>query len=259
MRFFPAKRSNHENKSRKKIVPVKRNVRWLKPVAQTMMAALGITGLVFGALHMNDELAVKHWKIQANTQLKPQIEKYLASRQQLDFWHTRASVMQEMLLAEIPDIKTLEVRRILPNDLLVKAEARKPMALWESMAGQPKVMIIDETALAYRALKRGENLDLPILRLNQEHIVQATGLLHALHKQDASKLLSLSEVVVAEQQWRMNFAYGEQWQMNQDNIEQDMKLVMQLLAKPQWARGHWRMDARIPQRWFIRPAKQEVI
>ncbi len=238
---------------------VKRDLSWLKPLWTGVTASALVAILAVGLLQLNERLAVTYWDIQADATIKPQIEKYLTSHVTLDYWHTRASLMQEILKAEIPDIKSIQVSRILPDGLVVQATARKPLALWESREGKTHILLIDEDAVAYRELQHGENLDLPILRLEQAQLQSASVILHQLRQQDVASLANLSEVIVAREQWRLNFAYGEQWQFKQTNIEQDVAQIIKVLAMPQWSKGHWRVDARMPQRWFIRPAKQEVI
>ncbi|MDQ7001808.1 MAG: hypothetical protein Q9N02_03865, partial [Ghiorsea sp.] len=105
----------------------------------------------------------------------------------------------------------------------------------------------------------GENLDLPLLRLKSEHLVIATAVLQQLSVHMPQRAQALSEVIVERHDWRLNFAYGEQWQLNQESLQHDLPKVLSILSQPRWARRHWRMDARISERWFIRPAKQEVI
>ncbi len=257
MRLLPFKKASHENRSRKKVVPVKRTARFLKPMAYAMTGLLIAGSLAFSAIYMNNKFAVEHWQVKANPQLSKQIEQYLAEKESKAFWQTRASLLQRELLAGIPDIEALEIRRILPNGLQINAKARQPLALWEN--GESSVMLIDEQATAYRPLKRGEYQDLPILRLASNELPKAATLIQKIQAYDASRLGELSEVIVEDERWRLNFSYGEQWQFHQAGIEQDLEQVIRLLATPRWSGGHWRMDARIPQRWFIRPARQEVI
>ena len=261
MKLFPSKKTAHGNVRKKKSAPVKKQVKiaWIQSLMQVVVAVVIIAGLGYGVLQLNDKLAVAYWDIEANQSIKVKIEKYFAEQQHKDFWHSRASVIQHDLLARIPDIKQLEVSRILPDGLLIKAIARKPLALWESMDKASPVMLVDDSGKAYRALEAGENLDLPLLRLNKSELQTAMMVLNQLHHRSAQKLMNLSELIVKEKQWRLNFTRGEQWQLDQARLEQDVEQVINILETPRWSRGTWRMDARSPQRWFIRPAKQEVI
>jgi len=142
--------------------------------------------------------------------------------------------------------------------LLIKAKARMPMALWKSNQTQ-QVMLMDEHGVVYRALRRGENIDLPILRADAAQLQAASQMLSVLNKYDVRKLLNLSELVADDDGWRLNFAKGEQWFIEMANLEHDVVQVINILNNPRWAKRHWRIDARIPERWFIRPARQEII
>ena len=250
---------------KKKVQPVKRRVTWLKPFKVLAVAAsvVGVVGFV--AVKLNQDMTVTHWEIDAPAHIKQPITAYFAHKTVFDFWHTRAAVIQHDLIATIPDIQDIEVSRILPDGLLVKATARQPMALWEDVGAKvhkkadKKVMLIDEKGVAYRPILRGENLDLPLFRLASNHLQTAVQVLHHLRSHMPQRVQTLSEVIVERQDWRLNFARGEQWQLNQDSLQDDLPKVLNILNQPRWASGHWRMDARIPERWFIRPAKQEVI
>jgi len=259
MHFLTRKHKPSENIRRKKTVKRSLNVNWVKPLLRVAVSCVVLFGLMFGGIKLNHKLSVTHWDIQADAQIKEQVEQFAASYEKLDFWHTRASLIQETLLAQAPDIKSVDVSRILPSGLMIKAYARKPLALWENTDQKAQVMLIDQDAKAYRALHRGENVDLPILRMSPAELSQAVALIHILQKNDANKVANLSEVLAETQTWRLNFSKGEQWQVNQANIDEDLQQIINVLAAPRWSRGYWRMDARIPQRWFIRPATQEVI
>jgi len=259
MKFFQRKKKPMTNTRRpqpsqnKKLKPV------LKQLASGVVISMGLWVMGSAVMHFNQKLSVTHWSVEADSELQIKIEQFLEAQTDLDFWHTRAAVMQAALLTHIPDIKTLEVSRILPHDLRIKATSRSALALWENKDKPSHVMLVDADAVAYRPLHRGENVDLPLLRLSQNELEQAMSLLHALRQQDINKLAHLSELIVVNQQWRLNFAHGEQWLFQQEKIEQDLKQVVAILGQPRWLQNYWRMDARMPQRWFIRPAKQEVI
>ncbi len=259
MKRFPSKTKKTENVRRQKARPVRQPIRWLKPVLQGMAICVGASLVILGLLQLNQKLSIAYWDIEAEIPLQKQIEQFLVKQGHLDFWHSRAAVLQAGLIQDIPDIQHLQINRILPDGLLLKATARTPIALWEGEGVKSQVMLIDEKGVAYRSLQRGETLDLPILRLQKRELAQAVLVLQALHQQHASKLQDLSEVIVVERDWRLNFAHGEQWKLATAHPDKDIHKIINILAMPRWAQGYWRMDARIPQRWFIRPAKQEVI
>ena len=246
---------------KKKVTPVKCGMTWLKPL-QVVLVTSGVVAVVgFSAVKLNQEMTVTHWQIDSPEHIKKPIALYFEHKDKFDFWHTRAAVIQRDLTTLIPDIQRIEVSRVLPDGLLIKASARKPIALWENVSAKVgrKVMLVDEQGVAYRPILRGENLDLPLFRLQPNNLKIATAVLHHLSTNMPERTQVLSEVIVERQDWRLNFAYGEQWLLNQASLQDDLPKVLSILSQPRWVRGHWRMDARIPERWFIRPAKQEVI
>ena len=254
MKLF--KKEAQENRRRKSGDKPVRKLLNFKPWLQVMTIGALMIGIAVGMHDLNQRFTVKALEIKADQSVKQQVERYLASKGEMTFWQSRAGLLQRELLAEIPDIESMEISRVLPDRLHIMTKSRVPIALWETSGG---VMLVDESSTAYRALKRGENLDLPILRMAKPELEKATALMAKMGMYDDQRMHMLSEVVVEQNQWRFNFAYGEQWQFNEEGMEQNLQQVMHILTTPRWAQGHWRMDARIPQRWFIRPAKQEVI
>jgi len=263
MRFFFGKKKPTGNTRRvakvvKAVKPVKKPTRWFKPMLKGLAVSTAIAVCGLGIWKLNETCSVTYWDIEAEKNITPQIEQYLAAQSKLDFWHTRAAVLQDGLSAQVPDIQHLQVSRILPDGLLVKAVARKPMALWKDESAQ-LVMLIDERGVAYRALQPGEIIDLPLLRVEKMELIESVNMLLALKKYDAQKWMRLSEMIVAEKGWRLNFAKGEQWNLLSDDWQNNLIKVIQVLDMPRWANGNWKLDTRIPERWFIRPAKREVI
>lgn len=261
-KLFNANKKDVGNvRRKKKVAPVKRRMTWLKPLQIALVSSGVIAVLGFSAVKLNQEMTVTHWQIDSPEHIKKPIALYFEHKDKFDFWHTRAAVIQGDLIALIPDIQRIEVSRVLPDGLLIKASARKPIALWENVSAQVdrKVMLVDEQGVAYRPILRGENLDLPLFRLQPNHLKTAAAVLHHLSTNIPERVQALSEVIVEQNDWRLNFAHGEQWLLNQESLQDDLPKVLNILSQPRWARRHWRMDARIPERWFIRPAKQEVI
>lgn len=266
MKLFPSIFSRRKKEAgnvrrKKKVQPVKRGKTWLKPMRTIAVVFSAVAVVGFSAVKLNQEMTVTHWQIDSPEHIKKPIALYFANKENFDFWHTRAAVVQGDLRAQITDIQRIEVSRILPDGLLIKATARQPIALWENVAAKANkvVMLVDELGVAYRPILRGEQLDLPLFRLDASRLKTATAVLHHLSVNMPQRAQALSEVIVERQAWRLNFARGEQWQLNQESLQDDLPKVLSILSQPRWARGHWRMDARIPERWFIRPAKQEVI
>jgi len=246
---------------KKKVKPVKRRMTWFKPLQVVLVTSAVVAVLGFSAVKLNQEMTVTHWQIDSPGHIKKPITLYFEHKENFDFWHTRAAVVQGDLRAQIPDIQRIEVSRVLPDGLLIKATARQPIALWENVVAKADkvVMLVDEQGVAYRPILRGEQLDLPLFRLDARRLKTAAAVLHHLRVNMPLRAQALSEVIVERQDWRLNFAHGEQWQLSQASLQDDLPKVLSILSQPRWASGHWRMDARIPERWFIRPAKQEVI
>ncbi|MDX8382791.1 MAG: FtsQ-type POTRA domain-containing protein [Ghiorsea sp.] len=234
---------------------------WLKPARNIFVVMLLLLGTVLGSMKLNEQLSVSYWDIEAPAPLQRQIEAFFTQQSDRSFWSTRASVIQTALLLAIPDIKEVAVSRILPDGLQVSVVERKPVALWENTASlvAEKVFLVDGQGQAYRGLRAGEAADLPLLRVSDADLVPAIYMLHDLAKYQYKRMASLSEVIVKNKHWRLNFAHGEQWLLQQASLKEDMNKMMSLLEQPRWNKGYWRMDARIPQRWFVRPAKREVI
>ncbi|HID36234.1 MAG TPA: hypothetical protein EYP39_02480 [Ghiorsea sp.] len=260
MMFFSRNKKPKGNVRRNKPVvkPVKRPRQWLQPLLRGVVISSALVLCGVGVWKLNDQLSVSYWDIDAAPHVQAQIEAYLEQQPNKDYWHTRAAKLQQTLIIQVPDIAQLQVSRILPDGLLIKAQARIPMALWKDEQAQ-QVMLIDETGMAYRALKWGESIDLPVLRAESVQLEAATQMLLTLNKYDVRKLLNLSELIAADNGWRLNFTQGEQWFVAAASIEHDVTQILNLLNKPRWAQGNWRIDARIPERWFIRPARQEII
>ncbi len=258
MMWFPAQQTSDENvpKTKPKLsskLESKQTRLWFSGLVVLLLLLL----CVLAINRLNHALGVTHWDIQAEPALQQQIDQFMQAQQQLSFWHSRAGVIQQQLLHAIADIEQVEVRRQLPDGLQIQATARQPLALWAKHDGQD-VMLVDQRAIAYRFLKPGEVVDLPLLRMAEVDLKQGLEALQVLQR-EADRVLGLSEVIVEEHRWRLNFAHGEQWLLTTSNFKQDMGRIMDILEQPRWNHGYWRMDARIPQRWFIRPAAQGVI
>jgi len=257
--FSKHKKDSGNVRRRKKVVkPVRRPLRWVQPMLRGLLISSAVMLCGFGVWKMNGQLSVSYWDIDAEAHVQQQIDAYLTQQKHRGYWHTRASKLQANLLQNIPDIEHVQVSRVLPDGLLIKAKARAPMGLWKDTQSQ-QVMLIDDKGVAYRALQRGESIDLPILRVQEKELVVASQVLNTLNQYDVRKLLNLSELVAADEGWRLNFAKGEQWFIEMANLKHDVVQVINILNQPRWAQRHWRIDARISERWFIRPVRQGII
>jgi len=256
MMWFKRKPRTVENTRRTKRVPVKKPSVWKHRTKRLLVFGLLLFGMGGLAWKMNHVMTVTHWKVDAPAHIKQHIHAYFRQKESMDFWHTRAARIQHDLREAIPDIREIEVSRVLPDGLVVRATARQPVALWTV---RNRVMLVDAYGAPYRQLRHGEALDLPLLRMPEQSLRRAVEVLRSLAQARPERAHDLSEIIVEHDDWRLNFAHGEQWQLAQARLTRDLPKVLEILEKPRWSSGHWRMDARISGRWFMRPAKQEVI
>ncbi|MDQ7004445.1 MAG: hypothetical protein Q9N67_05845 [Ghiorsea sp.] len=256
--FFLKQRKVSDNIRRRKVsVQSVASKRWLQPLFKGVWMASMMLLCGVGLWQLNTQLSVSYWDIDAEAHVQRQIEDYLSQRDK-DYWHMRASILQVELMQYIPDIEQVQVSRVLPANLYIKAKARQPIALWKNKKNQ-QVMLVDDKGVAYRALQRNESIDLPILRVELTQLQAASQVLKMLHQYDVRQLLRLSELIAMDESWRLNFTKGEQWLIEMGNLEYNVVQVINILKQPRWAKKHWRIDARMAERWFIRPAKQELI
>jgi len=108
----------------------------------------------------------------------------------------------------------------------------------------------------YRALRHGEELDLPLLRTSQASLGDAVHILLAMKRESASRYEHLSELMGEGGSWRLNFERGQSWLLPVGSIgDQRMRELIVLMQQKRWRGGNWRVDARLPTRWFIRKSK----
>jgi len=73
---------------------------------------------------------------------------------------------------------------------------------------------------------------------------------------DARRWKRLSEMIAGTDGWRLDFARGEAWLLPAGPaVEGRIRRMLALLGTPRWRRGAWRVDARLPDRWFIRKSR----
>ncbi|MDQ6978065.1 MAG: hypothetical protein Q9M75_08120, partial [Ghiorsea sp.] len=134
--FRTNKKDTGNVRRKKKVKPVKRSMTWFKPLQVVLVASAVVAMFGFSAAKLNQEMTVTHWQIDSPEHIKGPIALYFKHKEKFDFWHTRAAVIQRDLTALIPDIQRIEVSRILPDGLLIKATARQPIALWENVVAK---------------------------------------------------------------------------------------------------------------------------
>ncbi|MDT8375282.1 MAG: cell division protein FtsQ/DivIB [Mariprofundaceae bacterium] len=225
-------------------------------------SALAVTASASALLLLNRTFSVSEWKIEvvesAPSSLHAGIDRSLASLQAYDFWSTRPAIIRNRLLQALPDLEEIHIQRKLTGSLHLHAVARTPVALWQKQEG--KIWLVDRHGLPYRPLAANEPADLPVLRMGEADIVEVAALLQQLRAADAKRFSHVSELFASNSSWKINFDQGQQWMISRnENISDAIAGVVTLLEQPRWRSGHWRVDTRIKQRWFIRPTKHEGV
>ncbi len=235
----------------------------------TMGRLIWITGSAIAVLIsasalllLNRTFSISEWKIEvaesSPSSLRGEIDRSLASIQAYDFWSTRPAVIRSQLLQELPDLKDVYIQRKLTGSLHLHAIARTPVALWKKQEGN--IFLVDKYGLPYRQLSANEPADFPILRMGESDIAEVAALLQRLQVIAPNRFSHVSELFASNSSWKINFDQGQQWMISRNgNISSAITRVVALLEKPRWRSGHWRVDTRMKQRWFIRPTKHEGV
>jgi len=226
--------------------------RSMKRIGRVMVLAMIIAVCSTGAAWLDQKWSVKHWEIKAETPIKIAIETQLKNMPKMDFLSTRPELLREQWMQRIPDLAAVRITRILPDSLQIQADARVPTALWQDE--QNRLHLFDAEGYAYRLLRKGESPDLPLLRMPAEQLSDAHRMLNTLSQHDAASLSGLSEIRASNGHWQIYFSRGESWLIPQSDEDAVIDRITALLKQPRWSGRHWRVDARLASRWFIRPA-----
>lgn len=141
---------------------------------------------------LNQALAVQSWQVHGVPEaLETAIDKQLNDMQPLDLAHAWPSLLRSRLLDSLPDLAEVNISRHLPDRLEISASMRMPVALWSDTSGT--VQLVDGHGLAYRPLKPGEGLDLPVLRVPADEVKQSVALMLRLKQMDDARYATLSE------------------------------------------------------------------
>lgn len=202
---------------------------------------------------MNERMSVTQWQVEGEPTLKQAISEKLEAMPVKDFISTRPDQLSEQWLQDLPDLARVDVSRVLPDTLHVRTYARVPVALWQNDKSQ--IYLFDENGIAYRMLNKGESPDLPLLRIAQERMPDAHQLLQLLQQQDVLEMSSLSEVRAGTTYWQIYFSKGVTWTLPFGEERAAIKQLASLMKQPRWSNRSWQVDARSPDRWFIRPAR----
>jgi len=233
-----------------------------RKIAITLGSALSVTLTVSTLLLLNQSFRVTSWEITTDgldaANLQQQMDTAMNTMPAYDFWSTRPGAVRNHLLASVADLEDVSVQRTLSGTLYLKAIARTPVGLWHNEGGH--VFLVDMHGEAYRQVKNTEMADLPILRLSQDDIHQACLLLRSMQSLQPKYFSRISELLADNSSWKINFDQGQQWMISRnEHVSHAISKVSNLLQKPRWRSGHWRVDARTTSRWFVRPAGQEGV
>jgi cell division septal protein FtsQ len=227
-------------------------------LASTGMGVLGLALLGGGLWSLNHMLGIDQWQISASSSLKRQIDRELSGMGPLDFWHSQPDALRRQLSAALPDIASIRIQRQLPNRLVIEAEARIPVALWQQE--DEHIWLVDKQGEAYRPMRRNEAYNLPLLRMPRRQLAAASRLLTSMAQTDPARLAQLSELIDDGNGWKLNLARGQQWRLSYGTTAiRQLARLEALLAQPRWRSGHWRINTRLGSRWFLRPADPQGV
>jgi len=252
----------------KEVVKKERLLHWKKMTITSFISLVFVAAALSGVWSLNQSLSIKHWNIYAASPLKEDIAHALKGMDTLDFWHSRPAMLRTQLLNKLPDLADIQIQRQLPDTLLIHVSPRQAIALWMNKNGLNKanadkkgqLYLVDENGIAYRSRKRGESSDLPVLRIQQDQLVAACQWLATLKKEQPQWFARSSELFASHNGWKLNLVAGPQWHIplwsrGLKNISQ----LSSILQQPRWHAGNWRIDTRLENRWFFRPATHEGV
>jgi len=226
--------------------------RSLKRMGRILVFGLIATLTTTSAIWLNQKWSITHWDIKAEAPIKQAIEMQLKNMANRDFLSTRPDLLREQWLQHIPDLAAVRITRVLPDRLQIQADARVPTALWQDERN--RLHLFDSQGLAYRLLRKGESPDLPLLRLPQAQLAAAHNMIVALAQNDAASLAALSEIRAGNSHWQIYFSRGASWLIPLSDEAAEIQHITSFLKQSHWKGRHWRVDARLASRWFIRPA-----
>jgi len=203
----------------------------------------------------NQALVVKSWQISGLPEsLENTMDERLQELQPLDLVHAWPASLRRHLLSTMPDLAEVNIARRLPDRLEIMATVRMPVALWRNAQGT--VQLVDGKGAAYRPLRAGEMLDLPLLRVEADELDVGIALLLKLKQVDSASYARLSEWIGEDDGWKLNFDRGRCWLLPRGTFAaQRMEQVIALTQDSRWKNGDWRIDVRATTRWFIRKSK----
>jgi len=227
----------------------------LKRMGRMCAGVAGLMLILASAWWLNQAWSVEAWTIRGVPEyLETAIDTEMNTMKTRDFIHTWPSMLRRRLLSRLPDLDDVSIARKLPGRLEITARERVTAVLWQQPDG--KVSLVDGKAVSYRALRRGEQVDLPLLRTSRSNLGDAVKLILTLKQEDDTRYEHLSELIGEGDNWRLNFDRGQSWLLPHGvNNGQRMQGLITLMRQKRWRGGRWRIDARLSTRWFIRESK----
>jgi cell division protein FtsQ len=210
---------------------------------------------VWGLMALNRALSVTSWQVEAPTALRAAIAARL-EKQPLDFCHTFPPLLRHRLLAAIPELADVQVSRSVGGALDIKAVPRQAIGNWLDPEG--RMQLVDGDGAAYPGTESVLPI-LPMLRLPASQLPEAGAMLTHLAGLSHHLFAHLSEVVAIDGSWKLYFDHGESWVIPQHGAIRRVDRLVALMDQPRWRKDAWRIDARMDNRWFIRPARSKEV
>jgi len=230
---------------------------WKQKVVHIAVFFLCFGVLFVGGRALNESLRVTQWNIDASPSIVKEMSRVLQV-QKLDFWHTRPMFLRQQLLNGVPDLADVLIQRQLPDTLNIHVRLCQRMGLWENEHGV--VYLVDEDGVAYRALKNGENVNLPMLRMPKKYLQAASEILQTLQASSGKWFALSSEVFTDGLDWKLNFNQRQQWLLPFGaKAVHNIALLSKVVDESPWHAKKWRVNTRMGSRWFFREANLEEV
>ncbi|OIO67341.1 MAG: hypothetical protein CO186_12080 [Zetaproteobacteria bacterium CG_4_9_14_3_um_filter_49_83] len=230
-------------------------LQWSHP-AQRLAVIILAVGVTLGTgWWLNGLASISKWQIQASPEIKRQLQAELQAMESLDFVHSQPDRLKSVLLERIPDIATITIQRRLPDTLLIAAEPRQRLALWQN--GEGAIYLVDEKGQPFRLRHANESTNLPILRVSKEKLIESTELMLQIKQQWPEWYTATSEMFDEQTGWKINLSHQQQWRIPFGlRARHDIEAVTELLKSKRWSQRYWRINTRLGDRWFFRPAEK---
>jgi len=258
MNNMQGKKAIRQNQRRlKKISVVKSYWPWKQIIGRLTFVLLSVSIVLLGGRFLNQALAATSWNIDAPPSMVKKISGILA-HENLSFWRSRPVRLRQQLLHDVPDLADVRIYRQLPNTLNIQVSLRQRIGLWKNKRGM--VYLVDQYGEAYRALKDGENVDLPILRVDEKHLKEGSHILQMLRVSSPKWFGLSSEIFTNVWGWKINFGWGQQWLLPfGSKAVHNVALLSKIVGESPWSMKKWRINTRMNNRWFFRETKHEEV